>query len=277
MSADNATLISLRTALMAGQREEFSDLLDSDPSLVDSRPWGDEWDVTAVEAAATICVHHRPAAYDMVRMLLERGADCSLQTAARGGQLDVVRGMLDTGDAKLNALDEQGRSALYRAACVFGQFNEGQAVVDELLDRGANVDLHSACTLGLFRKVQSLIEKDPASARLSSPEGMTALHWAMRVRRYVRHAAPITSLILQQDVDVHAPNPTEDDMQAIHHVAEWSGQPEQVQQLIDHGANINAKARNGWSPLDYALDRGRKAIAECLESKGAKRSGERPE
>lgn len=64
-------------------------------------------------------------------------------------------------------------------------------------------------------------------------------------------------------------------MQPIHHCGEWSACTEQVDLLLEHGADINALAENGWTPLDYAMDRGRKEMMNSLEARGGSVSGKR--
>ncbi len=64
-------------------------------------------------------------------------------------------------------------------------------------------------------------------------------------------------------------------MQPIHHCAEWAAYTEQVDLLLQRGADINAVADNGWTPLDYAMDRGRKEMISHLETCGGRVSGKR--
>ena len=260
MSNDSPLSFELRKASISLDVERVSKLLDENPGLADAR---------AVEIAAARCVHHRPRAHELARLLVDRGARPLLQTAARAGLLDRVRELLDADPNRLDAVDAKGRSALYRAACVYGKFAEGEAVVELLAERGAYVDLFSACTLGDRDRVMELLSSDPSLATSLDPEGMTALHWAVRVRRHRERAIEITERLLELGADVHAPNPTEDGMTPLHHVAEWSGNRGQAVLLLEHGADLNARADHGWTPLDYALDRQRDNMVALLEERGA--------
>ena len=63
----------------------------------------------------------------------------------------------------------------------------------------------------------------------------------------------------------------------LHYAAEWSAPTEVVELLLQSGASINAAAAaNGWTPLDYALDRGRESVTQLLSSYGANPSEIRP-
>jgi len=46
-----------------------------------------------------------------------------------------------------------------------------------------------------------------------------------------------------------------------------------VRFLIEHGADVNAKAKNGSTPLSVAVDSGNQAIADILKAAGAKAPG----
>ncbi len=61
-------------------------------------------------------------------------------------------------------------------------------------------------------------------------------------------------------------------MTPLHHVAEWSGRAGQVDVLLAHGADINAAARHGWTPVNYAVDRGREEMIAYLKQLGPQRS-----
>lgn len=45
---------------------------------------------------------------------------------------------------------------------------------------------------------------------------------------------------------------------------------EVIKLLIDHGANVNAKSKNGWTPLEAAIYTNNKPVVELLISKGAR-------
>ena len=53
-------------------------------------------------------------------------------------------------------------------------------------------------------------------------------------------------------------------------VASEEGHPGLVKVLIDHGADLEAGERNGYTPLTRALWRGQKEVVALLQKSGAK-------
>ncbi len=266
-----------------GDLDAVRELVDQYPALVHARPWAPNWDGTGLGAAAGMCVWHRPKMHQIAALLVERGAACDLPTAARAGLVDEVRRWLDAAPEKINQTDEQGRTPLYRAACVYGEFREGEDVADLLIERGATVDLFTASTLGMVDRVRELLEEDPANARTVDGDGMTALHWVARPRRgwadrhdvAEQNFVEIARLLIEAGADVEAVNPQEEGMRPLHHCGEWMAPTTITELLLQHGADVNAKAGNGWTPLDYAIDRGRDEAVAYLRSRGGVESGRR--
>jgi len=264
-------LIAMRESLQKNDLAALRQLLQADPTLANARPWQPQWDGTALESTAESCVWHRSEKHQLCRLLVEFGAESDIQTAARAGLLDCVTNKVHADNRALNATDEHGRTALYRSACIYGAFAEGDAVADFLIEHGADIDLYTACTLGMENRVHELLLGDPSLATQCDPEGITALHWAVRPRRNPATARAIATLLLRHGADLHATNPQEDGMMPLHHAVEWSAPLEVVDLLLASGSALDAPATNtDWTPLDYALDRGRKEVAEFLRKRGAK-------
>lgn len=266
-------------ALDPGDPVRISAILAEIPQLADCVPWPQyRPDTRAIEIVSSQCVWHRPRKREIAQVLIDAGAACDIALAARAGLLEHVRMLLDNDPGLIEFCDVHGRTALYRAGCVYGQFQEGEAVVDLLLARGAQPDIFVAATFAMAERVEALLVENDGLARSTDPEGMTALHWAVRPRRSDNRARPtqVTKLLLEAGADVHAADPTQEDMLPLHHVGEWgAAHLEQADLLLDHGADINAKSKAGWTPLDYAIDRSRAEIAEHLKARGGKESGAR--
>lgn len=269
-----ALLERLRHALgNPGNPLELELLLKQDPSLVHAQPWAPGWVGTPLEGIAGRCVWHRPRMHEMAGLLVAAGASADLPLLARCGLSDAVEDRLDREPHLLDTPDAQGRTALYRAACVYGAFPEGGKVVDLLLSRGARIDLWTACTLGMLDIVSSELERDPGQANAADPEGMSPLHWACRNRSSHNHETTIVELLCQAGADLEAENPTEERMHPLHHCGEWMTQPETAAVLLAHGASLNAIASgSGMTPLDYAISRGRHPMIAFLSDRGAKRA-----
>lgn len=269
----------LREALDPGDPDRVVAILAEVPQLADFVPWPKHRpDVRAIEIVSSACVWHRPRKLEVAQALIDAGASCDITLAARAGLVNRVRTLLDNDPNLIEFCDARGRTALYRAGCVYGQFTEGEAVVDLLLERGAQPDIFVAATFAMTERVEELLSDDDGLARSTDPDGMTALHWAVRPRRTNGHQRPtlVMRLLLEASADVHAIDPTQENMMPIHHVGEWgAADSEQVDLLLDHGADINAKSEIGWTPLDYAIDRSRVEIAEYLKARGGKESGKR--
>ncbi len=266
-----------RTALYPGNANVIRALLDEAPELAVSEPWPKAPGYKPIEGVASGCVWHRPQQTRVAGMLIDAGATCHITIAARAGLLDCVRRMLDDDPSLINTTDKVGRTAMYRAGCVYGRFDEGEAIVDLLRDGGADVDFYVACTFGWVSEVTAMLAADPSWATRLDPDGMNCLHWVVRHRRSDGPAGPVAllQLLLAAGADVHARNPQEEQMQPIHHCAEWAAYTEQVDLLLAHGADINSAAGNDWTPLDYAMDRGRKEMIGHLQAKGGRVSGKR--
>ena len=259
-----------REALFPGDTAETLRLLALAPELANCAPWPEASELLPLEGVSGGCVWHRPQTRQIAEILVEAGADADITVAARAGLLDRVRQLLDADSALLDSTDGKGRTAMYRAGCIYGAFPEGEAVVDLLLERGAKVDFFVACTFGMLQEVRRLVADEPGLARQVDPDGMTCLHWASRPRRNDGPKGPseITRILIETGADVAARNQQEEQMQPLHHCAEWPAYTQQVDLLLANGAEINAESGCGWTPLDYAVDRGRKGMIRSLSARG---------
>lgn len=265
-----------RQSLYPGDAEAVRTMLAEAPELARCEPWAG-YNGKPIQGVSSGCVWHRPQQTEIAGMLVEAGADCDFTIAARAGLVDLVQKMLDEDPSLVSQQDNRGRTAMFRAGCVFGNFPPGEQIVDLLLERGAELDFYVACTFALAADVERMLAQDPALATRPDPDNMMALHWAVRPRRNDGPEAPvkITRLLLAAGADVGAVNTSEEDMQPLHHCGEWSAHPEQVDELLAAGADINSIAGNGWTPLDYAMDRGRDAMTAHLQACGGQPSGKR--
>ncbi len=91
----------------------------------------------------------------------------------------------------------------------------------------------------------------------------------------IRAAVPTLRYLLDAGAQVATANPQEEQMQPIHHCGEWAAYTDQLDRLLERGADINAAAGNGWTALDYAMDRGRKGMVNSLKARGGRTSGRR--
>ena len=226
----------------------------------------------ALRRSAERVVFHRLNYRETIQKVVELGVPCDIWTAARAGLLDEVRKHVADDASLLDAEDDNGRTPLQRAALIYGGCDECEQVVDFLLEAGAKVDIFTACTYCMPEVVHAELKRD---AKLVSQrcEGSTPLNWAVRPRRNNDAAPEICKALLDANADVHDADEYECDMTPLHHAAEWGPKVclQLVDLLIEAGADINAKdGQHGWTPLQYAKDRGRKEMIEHLTKHGAK-------
>jgi ankyrin repeat protein len=130
--------------------------------------------------------------------------------------------------------------------------------------------IHDAAKGGDLAVVQA--ELDKGVDVNASGNNMTPLHWAARYDHW-----EIAELLIDNGADVLLASPMLGGMWAPLHVAAWKGHKEVAELLIAKGADVNAKGRDGWTPLHEAAKRqmytssgqGHKEIAELLIAKGA--------
>jgi cytohesin len=164
-----------------------------------------------------------------------------LHEAARSGDLDRARALLDSG-ADVETRDAYERTALHWAAI------RGEVEIAELLlDRGAVIDarawydmqpLHWASLTGREAVVRLLLARG-ADPNAVSFYGLRPLHLAK--------TAEVVRLLLASGADIHARDVR--GMTPMH----LSRTQEVAQALIDEGTDLGVKARDGRRPFDMSM------------------------
>jgi ankyrin repeat protein len=224
-------------ACAAGDVETVRTMLAADPSLARiadaNQPHGG-W--TALHTAA------RAGQLDVVRLLLANGADANareagdntypLHWAAAGRHIETVRTLLDTGGdvhgvGDLHALDVIGWATYFHDE----RAEALPSVVPLLLERGAHHHIYSAMSVGDLELIRALVEENPNALdrRMSRfEEGRTPLHFAIERKRY-----DILDLLIELGADLEAEN---DSGQTALAVAMLRGDKEAMGRLHDAGA-----------------------------------------
>jgi hypothetical protein len=191
---------------------------------------------------------------DAVDFLLEKDGNwnmtgvnngTALHRAAWEGDLPMVQRLVALG-ADLSNRDNPFTST----PLSWAQHNRQQEVFDWMRAH-CRIDLHDAAGYNLLGHVEARLSEDPASVdrridQWDIPQA-TALHWA---------AWPSVNDV--EGTRMHDP----------------AGRERLVTMLLDAGADPNAFAGNGMTPLDIALAGKADRVAALLERRGARRAAE---
>jgi uncharacterized protein len=236
------------------------------PSLI-AENWdfsrGDYANRSLVLNAAT----YYPADAETVRALIAAGAPVSTETSNTFGT-GALEAALQSGNVALarvllSANVRWPRDQL-SGALVYAAGLGDVSLVDELVKRGAQFDgsksrgktaLMTAAELGTARVVERLLRAgaNPASA---DPDGRTALHFAVAGRKPDRVIGPDGKAVQQWDGKSELRIPAGEDVRRV------------VELLLDARADVNARDKNGATPLISAWTYGEDA-APVLIARGA--------
>lgn len=266
---DPALVAKLISAVQQSNFNAVEQLIDRDENLVNARD--PKTNKSAVEIAADLVLWSRQDATKIAHYLIENGANASAHTLARAGSRDYLLFKLHFHPELLDAKDTGGLTLLQRAALVPGSSPECEEVVDMLIQVGAKIDIWSACTFGRIGDVEQALADDPKLVNQPCL-GATPLNWATRPRRYAADPLAIPKLLADKGADLQSRDTASDGMTPLHHAAAWGGQVAVAEFLLQKGVDVNALDDFGWTPLDYAIDRGRKEMIKFLQSKGARRT-----
>ncbi len=148
-----------------GDVEAIRTLLDEHPQLANCHPWAPAWPHSRDRGRAHQCVWHRPKMHEVAKLLIERDAIADLPTVARAGLVDEVKRRLDADPSLVNKPRRAGRTAIYRAACMYGFLKESIPVVELLIARGATVDVFTAASWLMMERLDPVLARDPEAGQ----------------------------------------------------------------------------------------------------------------
>src|SRR5271170_3181775 len=157
--------------------------------------------------------------------------------------------------------DPQGVSALMWSVYT------GQPVIRDFLRQHAgDLDISEAACLGDCECLQKLIASDAMLARAVSGDGWPPLHLS------AAFAGPdAVMLLIEHGAHIHqvSHNPLRN--QALHACIALGNSIEVARMLVEAGADVNATAAGGYTPLHLAASNGKREIVLLLLERGANR------
>jgi ankyrin repeat protein len=189
-----------------------------------------------------------------------------IHKAAKDGDFETVKKLLEKDPNLLNSGNRLQQTPLLMAS-----FGGHADIVLFLIEKGAKIDqpdsfgatpLHMAVLGGQTEIVELLVAKG-ADVNIKSRNGKIPLQMA-----FEKDAPDIVEVFIKQGLAINS-NINQYGRTLLHEAA-IMGKIKIANFLIDKGSVIEAKDKNGKSPLDFALICDQQKVAELLISKGAK-------
>ena len=175
----------------------------------------------------------------------------SMHQLVTGGNLQAMRAAVARDPKSVNQPNEAGLPPLYTAVLF-----RNRPAIDFLLEHGAVLDIFACAYLGKATDADVLLKRNPDLARATTPDGMTALHYAARAGH-----TDVVDVLLRHHSDVNAlDNRGRTALMEACHGGPWKLEPaeEIIQMLLDHGAQIDlfqSAATGRTSLIESILDR----------------------
>jgi uncharacterized protein len=210
---------------------------------------------------------------DVVKQLCSLGANVNssnysgntvLMIAARHGDVSLLQYLLQQDGININQTDNLGDTAL-KAAAASGH----AAAVTLLIEHGADTEIENSLEQSAIFAAGSHEHLHIVKLLLQLGVDITARSGDEEVTLLMRMCAigrdHIAEFLIQQGLSVH-----EGKLQwtALHYAA-YTGTPNTVRLLLEHGAVLHALAADNTTPLQLAVMTGRLQNAEALLAAGA--------
>lgn len=200
-------------------------------------------------------------------------AATSMHELVTGNNVQAMQAAVAEDPESVNQLNESGLPPLYTAAL----YRNRQAI-DFLLEHGAVVDIFACGYLGKADDADILLMRNPDLARVTTTNGMTALHYAAQAGY-----ADVVDVLLRYHPDVNALDKRRTTvlMEACH-TGPWKAEPAEdiIQLLLDHGAQLDlfqaavmgrtdliaSLLDQEGSLIDHLDDRGRTALFHAVRN-----------
>jgi ankyrin repeat protein len=182
----------------------------------------------------------------------------SFLQAIQEGNQDQVRQMLAVNPALVNATTQRGISAVLLAA-YYGQAGLAQ----QLAGLRSDLNIFEACAVGNAARVMALLGDDPTLVNAFAPDGFQPLGLAA----FFGHLETIC-VLLAGGAEVNSPSQNDQRVMPLHS-AVASRSLEIALQLLERGADPNARQAGDFTPLHGAAQNGQMEMIELLLAHGA--------
>lgn len=186
-------------------------------------------------------------------------ADPALLTAIAQRQLDAVAALLQRDPAAAAGRGASGPSPLLMAAYV-----RDPAIID-LVRRHTEPDLHEAAALGDESRLRQMLAESPEAIDRLSGDGWSALH----LGGFFGHQS-IVATLLAGGADPNVTSTNAEANRPLHAALSGACSRSVVLALVEAGADVNAVAGGGITPLHTAASRGQPDIVRDLVVHGAR-------
>jgi uncharacterized protein len=139
-----------------------------------------------------------------------------------------------------------------------------RAAIEQLLAAGPPSTVCEAAALGDAARVRALARAEPAALGRRSPDGWPALHLAA----YFGHGDAVDAL-LEAGADVRALSDNDEANTALHAALAGRRDHRVVSRLLASGADVNARAGGGYTPLHIAAFHDDVVVVNALLAHGA--------
>jgi ankyrin repeat protein len=179
------------------------------------------------------------------------------------GNMQAMQEAVAQDPESVNEPNESGLSPLYTAALC-----HNRQAINFLLEHGAIADIFACAILGKATDAEILLKRNPDLARATTPDGMTALHYAARSGH-----RDVVEILLRYHSDVNAlDNRSRTALMEACHGGPWKFEPAEdiIQLLLDHNAQVDliqAAATGRTDLIASILDRDG-GVIESLDAEG---------
>jgi ankyrin repeat protein len=187
-----------------------------------------------------------------------------IQLIAQGDEAAVLAAV-EREPALAAAHNEQGVSVI----CV-AMYRQRSALARALAARRTDLDVFEACCVGDVTRVRQLLAAEPSVLNAVSPDGFSPLGFSA----FFGHVELLREL-LSHGADVHAASRNPMRVQPLHSAAAQADHgkaTELSRQLLQAGADPNARQQGGYTPLHEAAHSGKLALIALLLAHGASSS-----